>query len=111
MSLQKQLLKEKNACKVTFTLPKEMVSKTGVIKILGDFNNWDSEKAPAMKAKNGEFRAAVELPMGQEFQFRYLIDNETWENDAAADKYVPSPYGAENSVVVTTIETADDMAH
>lgn len=111
MSLQKQFLKEKNTCKVTFRLPKGVAPKAGNVKILGDFNNWDAGKAPAMKLKNGEYMAAVELPFGQEFQFRYLIDNEAWENDAAADKYAPSPYGVENSVVVTAIEAKDDMAH
>ncbi len=111
MSLQKKFFQEKNTCKVTFRLPKEAAPKAKNVKILGDFNNWDSGSAPAMKLKGAEYMASLELPFGQEFQFRYLIDNEAWENDAAADKYVPSPYGVENSVVVTAIEERDDMAH
>lgn len=111
MSLQKQLLKSKNTYRVTFSFPKEVAPKASEIKVLGDFNEWDPGKALRMKLKNGEFLATVELPVGEEFQFRYLIDNEVWENDGAADKYSPSPFGVENSVVVTAFMTEDDMAH
>jgi len=31
--------------------------------------------------------------------FRYLVDGERWENDWAADAYVPNPFGGEDSVV------------
>ena len=100
MSLQKQFLDKKQACKVTFCLPKEAVNGAKEVKILGDFNQWDPESGVRMKAKNGEYSASIELESGKEHQFRYLLDNETWENDWAADKYVPTPYGVENSVVV-----------
>ena len=102
MSLQKQFLKSKQICKVTFSLPKEAVDGAMEVEILGDFNNWEAEKAIPMKAKNGEYSATVELEPGKEYQFRYLIDHKTWENDWAADKYVPTPFGVENSVVLAT---------
>jgi hypothetical protein len=41
----------------------------------------------------------VELESGKEYQFRYLINGETWENDFEADAYAPTPFGVENSVV------------
>lgn len=100
MSLQKQFLKSKQACKVTFILPVEAAKGANAVKILGDFNNWDKEKAIPMKAKNGTYTAKVELEAGKEYQFRYLIDNMKWENDPEADKYVPTPFGVENSVVM-----------
>lgn len=37
----------------------------------------------------------------REYQFRYLVNGTSWQNDAAADKYVPNAYGDDNSVVVT----------
>ena len=52
-----------------------------------------------MKASKTEFKTVVELESGREYQFRYLIDNATWTNDWAADAYLPTPYGVENSVV------------
>ncbi len=100
MSLKKQFVKAKHAYKVTFCLPQEAVNGAKEVELLGDFNNWDPAGAVPMKAKNGEFTATVELQPGQEYQFRYLADHETWLNDWEADKYVPTPFGVENSVVV-----------
>ncbi len=99
MSLQKQFLKSKRVCKVTFCLPEAAANGAREVKILGDFNNWEKEKAIPMKVKNGEYVASVELDAGKEYQFRYLLDNEIWENDGAADGYAPTPFGVENSVV------------
>jgi hypothetical protein len=36
---------------------------------------------------------------GQAHRFRYLLDGERWENDHAADAYVPNPYRSDDSVV------------
>ena len=52
-----------------------------------------------MKKNKTAFTATVELPAGKEYEYRFLIDNQTWENDWDAEKYNPTPYGVENSVV------------
>jgi hypothetical protein len=52
------------------------------------------------KLKDGGFSVTLDLEPGREYRFRYLIDEQIWENDREADKYEPSPYGAEDSVVV-----------
>jgi 1,4-alpha-glucan branching enzyme len=101
MSLQKQFLKSNKACKVTFCLPEAVTNGAKEVKILGDFNNWEKENGIPMKVKNGEFVATVQLDAGKEYQFRYLLDNKTWENDGAADGYTATPFGVENSVVAT----------
>jgi 1,4-alpha-glucan branching enzyme len=98
--IQKQFMKSKPVCKATFTLPAEVVGEAKNVAIVGDFNNWDVKNGVKMKKqKDGAFKASVELETGKEYQFRYLIDGATWTNDWAADKYVPSPFGVENSVV------------
>ena len=100
MSVKKQFLKSKPVCKVTFTVPKQVVAQAKMVKVVGEFNNWDAKKGVKMKPmKNGSFRAVVELKTGQDYEFRYLIDNKVWENDWNADKYVPTEFGNENSVV------------
>jgi len=51
--------------------------------------------------KDGSFELSVNLEKDREYQFRYLLDNNTWENDDSADRYVRTPYGdADNTVVV-----------
>ncbi|MCB0619317.1 MAG: isoamylase early set domain-containing protein [Saprospiraceae bacterium] len=98
--IKKQFLKTKPVCKTTFTLPAEAAPEAKKVTLLGEFNNWDAKKGVAMKKqKNGNFTATVELETGKEYQFRYLIDGETWENDWQADKYVQNEYGMDNSVV------------
>ena len=99
MALAKQFLKSKPVCKVTFELAPEQVSGNEVL-LLGDFNNWDSEGTQLKKQKNGYYKTTIELPVGTETQFRYLVDGQNWINDDAADKYVPSGVSADyNSVV------------
>ena len=99
--IKKQFLKSKSVCKATFTLPAEAAPEAKKVAIVGEFNQWDVNGGVEMKKqKNGIFKAVVELESGKEYQFRYLIDGETWENDWDADKYVASPYGGDNSVVI-----------
>ncbi len=102
MALVKNYLKSKNICKVTFSLPAEAVENAKKVTVLGDFNNWDPAEATLLKKqKDGSYKAIVELEPGREYQFRYLLDGEKWENDWAADKYVPVGDSTdENSVVV-----------
>ena len=101
MSLKKQFLKSKPICKVTFRLPSEAAKDANTVHIVGDFNNWDIYATPLKKLKDGSFTVTLDLEKDKEYQFRYLIDENTWENDWSADKYVPTPFGnAENSVVV-----------
>lgn len=99
--IKKQYLKSKPICKVTFSLPKEAATEATDVRLLGDFNDWNQNAAPQLKRGRSEFKTTVELPVGQKYEFRYLIDGEEWMNDWAADEYVNAPYaGVENSVVV-----------
>ncbi|RMF04328.1 MAG: glycoside hydrolase [Bacteroidetes bacterium] len=99
--ITKKFLKSKPVCKATFTLPVEAAPAAKAVALVGDFNDWKVEKAVKLKKQKGQFKATVELEAGKEYQFRYLIDGENWENDWAADAYVPTPYGVDNSVVST----------
>ncbi|MCF2444465.1 isoamylase early set domain-containing protein [Dyadobacter sp. CY345] len=102
MAITKQYLKSKPVVKVTFTLPAEAVEKTEKVSLVGEFNGWNPEEAVALKKqKDGSFKGSLDLIPGKEYQFRYLLDNEKWENDWEADKYVSAGVDAEeNSVVV-----------
>lgn len=97
--LKKQYSKDKSACKVTFTLPKEAAADAKEVKVLGDFNNWSWENGALMVASKVEYAATLELPTGKSYAFRYLIDNDTWENDWQADSYETNKYGVYNSVL------------
>jgi len=99
--LIKEYSKKKEACKVTFRLPRIAASDAKSVYIVGDFNNWSIHSHPMKKLKTGDYSITLELEPGREYQFRYLIDEIRWENDWHADKYVRSPYGdSDNSVVI-----------
>ncbi len=100
MSIRKQYLKSRPVCKATFRIPEEMGSSAESAHIVGDFNNWTFFSTPMEKLKSGAFKTTLELEPGREYQFRYLLDNKIWENDALADRSVPTPFGdSENSVI------------
>jgi 1,4-alpha-glucan branching enzyme len=101
MAFKKQYLKSKPVCKVTFKLTKEEAKAAESVSLVGDFNNWDTTSAPMKKLKNGGFSASVDLPKGKQYEFRYLLNNEAWENDWTADAYVPSALSFEDNSVIS----------
>ncbi len=101
MSLEKRYLKTRPVSKVTFRLPSAAAPDADKVHLVGDFNNWETDATPMARLKNGEFKVSLDLETGREYRFRYLIGDDTWENDWDADKYVPSEVASEdNSVVV-----------
>ena len=100
MSIKKQYLKSKPVCKVTFRISERVGNAAATAHVVGEFNNWDFSSTPMKKLKTGAFTTTLNLKKGREYQFRYLLDDKNWENDADADKYVPTPFGdCENSVI------------
>lgn len=100
--MKKKYFKTKSYCRVTFRLPKSAVTGAKSVHLVGEFNRWKKKMTPLKKLKNGCFTVDLDLPVGNEYQFRYLIDQTRWENDHDADRYVKTPYGdADNSVVIT----------
>jgi 1,4-alpha-glucan branching enzyme len=95
--LSKKPLGRKRRVLVTFTLSEP---EADAVQLVGDFTDWGSPKA-MRRASDGTWSVAVELPSGREYAFRYVVNGVRWENDPAADKYVPNAFGSENSVVVT----------
>ena len=102
VSIKKQYLKTRAACRVTFSLPKKAAAFANTVHLVGDFNDWNKSITPMKRLKNGSFTTTLVLRRNKEYQFRYLLDGLQWENDWKADKYVPNRYGSENSVVVVS---------
>ncbi len=101
MSIKKQFLRSKPVCKVTFRIPEEIGNSAKIAHVVGEFNGWSFFATPMKKLKSGAFTTTLDLEHGREYQFRYLLDKKKWENDADADKFVPTPFGdSQNSVIV-----------
>ncbi len=85
--------------KVTFTMPN--FEGCQQLFLVGDFNEWRETAMPMKQAENGLWSVTLELEPDRGYQYRYLIDGLVWQNDWAADDYVPNPYGSHNSLIVT----------
>lgn len=93
MSVKKQYLKSEPVCKVTFRIEKEVGKPFQSASVVGDFNGWSAEAHPMSKLKkDGSFSLVAEIPTGSVYQFRYVLDGNTWVNDNEADGFVSSPY-------------------
>jgi 1,4-alpha-glucan branching enzyme len=85
---------------VTFLFPVTIMARQ--VHVVGDFNDWNRASHPMTKdGRQAEWQLEVELLRGKAYQFRYLLDGKVWQNDWDADRYLPNPFGGENSVVQT----------
>lgn len=100
MSITKTYLPEDGICKVTFTLPSYLAEMAKTAHVVGEFNNWDTKSLPMKKAKNGKFTLSLKLQSNNEYQFRYLIDETSWETDWEAYGSTPVPFVEEHNSVV-----------
>jgi len=103
--LEKTYVKSRKIGKVAFQLAKSEIPEGVEVKtihLVGDFNGWDENETPMKYSKKHKaYRTTLELSPGMEYQFRYLINSQTWCNDWAADAYVPNNLGEDNCVVVS----------
>ncbi|MCZ4407963.1 isoamylase early set domain-containing protein [Cryomorphaceae bacterium 1068] len=99
--IKKQFLKSKPVCKVTFSMPAEAAAEAKEVKLVGEFSEWTKSPIDMKKLKDGSFKTVVNLETGKEYEFRYVIDGDRWENDWEADAYRPNAVTFEENSVVS----------
>lgn len=97
MAFKKNMNRSGKSARVTFTVPP--VENAESVHVVGDFNDWDRMANPLQRRKDGRFSGTVSLDAGREYRFKYLVGEDQWINDDAADKYVPNEYGGDDSVI------------
>jgi len=95
--LKKNYSKTGRSCRVTFELSPE-ISATKA-SLCGDFNDWSSTANTMKLRKDGRFSTTISLVAGRTYRFKYLLDDNRWENAWAADGYVANSFGSEDSLV------------
>jgi len=85
--------------RVTFTLSNTTWADR--ITLVGDFNDWNRTSHVLRRDREGRWTLTLDLEPARVYQFRYLLDGQTWINDDQADAYVSNLHGTSNSVVVT----------
>jgi 1,4-alpha-glucan branching enzyme len=76
--------------------------------VCGEFNSWSQDSHAMHRNGDGGFTLTVNLAAGQAYRFRYYLDGERWENDWAADDYVPNEFGSHDSVIDLTHMTGEE---
>jgi 1,4-alpha-glucan branching enzyme len=85
---------------VTFTIDRGVGAQTAAV--CGEWNGWSADADVMRRDAEGGFSATVDLEAGRAYRFRYLLDGERWDNDWAADAYLPNGFGGDDSVVDLT---------
>ncbi len=98
--MKKTFPKESAVCKVTFTISADLLAGSKKAAVAGEFNNWDIEELP-FKITKGVGSVSVGLPLGKDFQYKFVIDGTRWENDPETEGFAPNGLGEYNSVVKT----------
>ena len=86
---------------VSVTFRSEVPDETKSVQVLGQFNEWDQDRHPMKRRKDGTWSATIRMPKTKTFQFRYLIDGEQWMTDAESDGLAINEFGGQNSVLQT----------
>jgi len=85
---------------VTFTLDPRVGAQTAAV--CGEWNDWSADADVMGRDAEGGFSVTVDLKAGRAYRFRYLLDGQRWDNDWAADAYLPNSFGGDDSVVDLT---------
>jgi len=68
--------------KVAFELPIETTKDVSEVLLIGDFNDWDTNRGIALhKSDDGTFSIYLALEKGNTYEYRYLLDGKKWIND------------------------------
>jgi alpha-amylase/alpha-mannosidase (GH57 family) len=70
----------------------------GQVYIAGEFNNWVPTGAAMSQVEEGLWQITLPLRPGA-YQYKFVIDGSTWQEDPESPGYVPDPYGGRNSIV------------
>ena len=81
---------------VTFELPAAVGATRAALT--GEFTTW--VPVGMVPQPDGSHVLSVDLLPGRSYRFRYVVEGERWENDWAADEYLPNGFGGEDSVVI-----------
>ena len=85
---------------VTFTIDPGVGAQSAAV--CGEWNDWSADADVMRRDAEGGFSTTVNLKAGRAYRFRYLLDGERWDNDWAADAYLPNGFGGDDSVVDLT---------
>ena len=94
--IKKKFFKTNGNCEVIFELP-EIEAES--VALVCEHNEWSPVNMK--KTKDGIFRTKIKVDKNSRYQYRFLVEGKSWENDDHADDYVLNRFGSRNCVVDT----------
>jgi 1,4-alpha-glucan branching enzyme len=85
--------------RVIFELPASLWADR--VFVVGDFNQGQSSRTPLVQERDGIWRAALDLPMGQAYHFHYVVNGER-RTDYHADGFATAESGFSTSLIDMT---------
>jgi hypothetical protein len=76
---------------IVFELPSSIWADRIVVS--GTFNNWNEQEVPMHQDRSGVWRARIELPIGQRYEYRYLVDGR-WQTDCHSASHAETNFGS-----------------
>lgn len=87
-----------NHVRVIFELPAAFWADR--IFAVGNFPEGQPSRIPLVQTRTGEWYATLDLPVGQQYTFRYWVDGE-WRTDYRADGFMVTADGILTSLIDT----------
>ena len=91
--------KEPDGSQTRVTFRRRSTNGESGVAVVGEFNSWSSATHLMTAESDGSWVLTVPLSPGRTYRFRYLVDDEHWENDWEADDYVDNDFGGQDSVL------------
>jgi pullulanase len=79
--------------KVTFNYVNPEVT---AVYVIGSFNGWNTATAPELTLTNGVFTATIDSLTEGDYQYKFLLNNRTWEN-STTDPLNPNQSGGDST--------------
>jgi serine protease AprX len=69
------------------------------VALASDFNNWEPSRAPLVKADDGVWRVALNLPPSGRYRYKFFVDGGRWTDDPANGLKEHDGFGDLNSLI------------
>lgn len=83
--------------RVTFRRRAEVGERS--VAVVGEFNSWSTGTNLMTAQDDGSWSVTIPMSPGRAYRFRYLVDDQRWENDPDVAEVVPNDLGGQDSLV------------
>jgi hypothetical protein len=99
-----RMFDDDDTVEIAFELPAAVGAERAAV--VGEFNAWSRDADQMLRHDDGSFSLSLRLQRGRTYRYRYLLDDDRWENDWNADRYEPNSHGGDDSLIDLTDDSS-----